>query len=203
MRLKTAIAALGMLATTAVGVRAAGPDIGAAAPDFTLTDTNGKAYKLSDLKGKTVVLEWTNFGCPFVAKHYDSTNMQSLQQKWTSKGVVWLSINSSAKGKEGNQTPAEWNEAIKNVRAKSTAFLLDEDGTVGHLYDAKTTPHMFIIDPKGILVYKGAIDDKPSTKAKDIKSANNYVDTALIEVTSGKPVTIASTDPYGCSVKYK
>jgi glutathione peroxidase-family protein len=203
MKLKQILAAAAFAGGLAMAAHAEGPTIGAAAPDFTLTDTNGKAHKLSSYKGKTVVLEWTNFGCPFVAKHYDSNHMQGLQKKWTDKGIVWLSINSSAQGTEGNMTAGDWNSAIKNVRAHSTAFLLDEDGTVGHLYDAKTTPDMFIVDPNGTLIYKGAIDDKPSTKQKDLKGAKNYVDIALTELAAGKPVTTSTTDSYGCSIKYK
>ncbi len=186
----------------AAGVRAEVPEIGAKAPDFTLIDTNGKPHSLSEYRGKTVVLEWTNFSCPFVRKHYDSGNMQALQKKWTDKGVVWLSINSSAKGKEGNVTPAEWNKAIASEKAAPTAFLIDENGTTGKSYDAKTTPHMFVIDASGNLVYKGAIDDKRSTKVADIKGAKNYVDAALTEITSGKKVSTPITQSYGCSVKY-
>lgn len=183
--------------------QADGPAIGSQAPDFSLTDTKGKTHALSDYKGRTVVLEWTSFGCPFVVKHYETGNMQALQKKWADKGVVWLSICSSAKGKEGNMTPAEWNKEIADTKSASTAFLLDESGRTGKSYDAKTTPHMFVIDTKGTLVYKGAIDDKPTYKQSDVKSAKNYVDTALTEVMDGKPVGISSTESYGCSVKYK
>ncbi len=203
MKFKKILTAMTLVAGIGFTAHADGPAVGSPAPDFSLKDTKGNTQSLASYRGKTVVLEWTNFGCPFVAKHYDSGHMQGLQKKWTDKGIVWLSINSSAKGKEGNMTPEDWNAAIKNERAHSTAFLLDEDGTVGHLYDAKTTPDMFVIDPSGTLIYKGAIDDKPSTKQKDLKDAKNYVDAALTESLAGKPVSVPTTDSYGCSVKYK
>ncbi len=202
MKLNKIIVTMALCAAVMAPVRAEGPAIGAKAPDFSLVDTNGKTHALSDYKGKTVVLEWVNFGCPFVVKHYDSKNMQSLQKKYTDKGVVWLSISSSAKGKEGNMSPAEWNKEITAQKASSTAYLLDENGKVGKAYEAKTTPHMFIINAEGNLVYKGAIDDKRSTKASDIKSSKNYVSAALDEVLANKKVTTAATEPYGCSVKY-
>jgi peroxiredoxin len=175
---------------------------GDTAPDFSATDSNGKAVKLSDYKGKFVVLEWTNEGCPYTAKHYTSGNMQKLQKEWTGKGVVWLTILSSAPGKQGHLSAQEENDYIKKVNASPSAALMDEKGTLGHLYGAKTTPHMYVIDPQGKLVYVGAIDDKPTTDTSDINRANNYVAAALTEATSGKPVTTKSTQPYGCSVKY-
>lgn len=199
-KLIVAVLTLGTL--TAMPLFADGPAIGAKAPDFSLTDTNGKTHALSDYKGRTVVLEWTNFGCPFVVKHYSTGNMQALQKKYTDKGVIWLSISSSAKGKEGNMSPAEWNKEIADAKASSTAYLLDESGTVGKSYDAKTTPHMFIINPDGVLIYKGAIDNKPSTKTSDIKGAQNYVSAALDESMAGKKVSTSVTQSYGCSVKY-
>jgi len=177
--------------------------VGKPAPNFTLTDIDGKTRTLSEFKGKTVVLEWTNYGCPFVKKHYGSGNMQKLQKEWTSKGVVWLSICSSAEGKEGNMTPAEWKKASVEKGAASTAILLDPDGKVGKLYGAKTTPHMFVVNPKGTLVYKGAIDDHPSTDQADIPGAKNYVQMALEDLIAGRPVRVANTASYGCSVKYK
>jgi peroxiredoxin len=186
----------------ASALRAEGPALGSKAPDFSLSDTNGKTHTLSDYKNRTVVLEWTNFGCPFVAKHYDSGNMQALQKKYSDKGIVWLSICSSAKGKEGNMTPADWNKAIAEHKSASLAYLLDEDGKVGKSYDAKTTPHMFIVNSEGMLIYKGAIDDKPDYKQTSIKGAKNYVATALDETLAGKKVSTASTESYGCSVKY-
>lgn len=183
-------------------VFAFGPAVDQAAPNFTLTDVNGKKVSLSDFKGKTVVLEWVNFDCPFVKKHYGSGNMQSLQKKYTEKDVVWLSICSSAPDKEGNFTSGEVKEKLKERNAVPSHYLFDERGTVGKLYAAKTTPHMFIINKEGILVYAGAIDDTPSTSKDDIKTAKNYVTAALDAVLAGKPVETKTTSSYGCSVKY-
>jgi len=176
--------------------------VGKKAPDFSITDTNGKVRKLGDFKGKYVVLEWFNFECPFVKKHYDSNNMQKLQKEYTAKGVVWLSICSSAKGKPGNGTAEEQNAAFKQKGGAPTAILLDEDGTIGKAYGAKTTPDMYIIDKKGDLIYAGAIDSKATADAGDIPSSTNYVKQALDEALSSKPVATASTKSYGCSVKY-
>lgn len=179
------------------------PEIGKPAPDFTLTDINGKARSLSEFKGKFVVLEWMNHGCPFIKKHYGSGNMQALQKEWTGKGVAWLSICSSAEGKQGFMTPAEWRKTTAEKGSVATAVLPDGEGTVGRLYGAKTTPHMFVIDPAGVLIYKGAIDDRPTYDPADVKGATNYVSLALKESMAGKPVGIPSTRSYGCSVKYK
>jgi hypothetical protein len=176
--------------------------VGERAPEFAATDTNGLVHKLSDYQGKFVVLEWTNRGCPYTQKHYNSGNMQRLQREWTSKGVIWLTIISSAPGKQGYMTAGEENNYVKQVNASPTAVLLDPTGAVGHLYDAKTTPHMFIINPQGMLVYNGAIDDRPTTDLADVNGAKNYVSLALEEATSGKPVSIPTSRPYGCSVKY-
>lgn len=176
--------------------------VGAPAADFTAKDSNGKTHKLSDYKGKYVVLEWLNHDCPYVRKHYDKGNMQQLQKTYTDKGVVWLSVVTSAPDTEGYVTPEEANELIKEKGAAPTAVLLDPTGAVGKLYGAKTTPHMFVVDPKGVLIYNGAIDDKPSTKPKDIPNSRNFVAAALDEALAGKSVTNASTKPYGCSVKY-
>jgi len=176
--------------------------VGKAAPNFTLTDTNGKTHNLSDFKGKYVVLEWLNHGCPYVGKHYNSGNMQKLQKEYTGKGVVWLSIVSSAPGKQGHMPPEEANRVAKEKNAAPTAILIDEKGTVGRMYGAKTTPQMVVITPEGTLVYNGAIDDKPTTEVADIQSANNYLVAALTETMAGKPVSTATTQPYGCSVKY-
>ena len=189
-------------AVLAAGVRAE-VTTGAAAPDFTLTDTSGTSHNLSDFKGKVVVLEWVNHGCPFVVKHYSPGNMQGLQADYTSKGVVWLSICSSAEGKQGYYTAEGWQKLNAEKGGKATAILLDPEGTVGKLYGAKTTPHMYVINAEGTLVYQGAIDDKPSTDSDDIPGAKNYVKAALDEVLAGKPVTIGQTKPYGCGVKYK
>jgi peroxiredoxin len=197
------LSALAIMAFAVSTPAQAAPEIGKPAPDFSGTDSNGVVYKLSDLKGKNVVLEWTNPGCPFVIKHYDdSKNMQTLQEKYTGQGVVWLSINSSADGKEGHVSPAEANKYVGDRGAKATAYILDADGTIGKLYDAKTTPHMFVIDKEGTLVYMGAIDSDSSFKAESIPGATNYVAAALDSLAAKKPIEVASTKPYGCGVKY-
>ncbi len=198
--LKSATAILtGVLMTAAAY---ASPEIGKPAPDFSTVDSNGKTVKLSDYRGKIVVLEWTNDGCPFVQKHYSSGNMQSLQKEETSRGIVWLSIVSSAPGEQGYVDGAEANALTKARNAAPTAVLLDPEGKVGHLYDAKTTPHMFIVNTDGTLVYMGGIDDKPTSNPADVKTAKNFVRAALDNVVAGKPVGQAVTRPYGCSVKY-
>jgi peroxiredoxin len=175
---------------------------GQAAPNFTLTDSNGQKLSLSDCKGKYVVLEWFNPDCPFVKKHYNSGNIPNLQKEYTAKGVIWLSINSSAPGKQGSYTPQGFNKFMKDKGAAPTAVLLDTDGKAGHLYGAQTTPHMFVINPQGTLIYQGAIDDIPSVDIADVAKAKNYVKAALDEAMNGKPVTVATTKSYGCSVKY-
>ncbi len=178
-------------------------EIGQPAPDFELTDTNGTAHKLSDFKGKTVVLEWTNHLCPYVKKHYSSGNMQKTQQTATSEGVVWLSINSSAKDNQGYlATGEDGNAVIAEQGSNATALLMDADGTVGHLYGAKTTPHMFVIDKEGVLVYAGAIDDHPSASTKGLENAKNYVLAAIDDLKADKPVETSTSQPYGCGVKY-
>jgi len=176
--------------------------VGKSAPALELTDMTGERVRLDSFKGKVVVLEWVNFQCPFVGKHYGSGNMQGLQKKYTVKGVVWLSVCSSAPGKQGHVTAAEAKEAVGEKDAAPTRFLLDPKGTVGKAYGAKTTPHMFVIDAKGTLVYNGAIDDKPSTKPADLEGAKNYLAAALDATMAGKKVETAATQPYGCSVKY-
>ena len=180
----------------------AAPEVGKPAPDFTATDSNGKTVKLSDQRGKIVVLEWTNHDCPFVKKHYGSGNMQALQQEAGQQGIVWWSVISSAPGKQGHVSPQEANELTRSRKAVPSAVLLDPEGRVGQLYGARTTPHMYIIDPQGKLVYMGAIDDKPSTNPADVATANNYVRTALKAAQQGQSVEPAVTQPYGCSVKY-
>jgi len=177
--------------------------VGNSAPDFTLPDTNGNNHSLSQYKGKIVVLEWINHDCPFVGKLYNSGKMQELQKTYTKKGVIWLSINSSAPGKQGYRSPEEANELTRQKKAAPIAVLLDPDGKVGKLYGAKTTPHMFIINTAGVLVYNGGIDNIPSTKIEDIARAKNYVQMALDELLAGKKVTVKTSQPYGCSVKYK
>ena len=175
---------------------------GTQAPDFKGTDSNGVTHTLSQYRGKYVVLEWANKGCPYEQKHYLSGNMEALQKEWTSKGVIWLSILSSAPGEQGNVTPAEENQYLKTMHAAPTAAILDPTGTIGHLYQAKTTPHIFVIDPTGKLIYQGAIDDRPTTDLADVQHAHNYLNEALNAAMAGKPVPMASTRPYGCSVKY-
>ena len=178
------------------------PKVGAPAPAFSLPDSHGQTESLGKYKGKYVVLEWFNPGCPFVQKHYHSDNMQALQKEFTGKGVVWLTIDSSAPGKEGNLSPEEANKQMADWKMKSTAFLLDPEGKVGHEYAATNTPHMFVIDPDGKLIYSGAIDSKPTADPDDIKSANNYVKAALEEAMTGKPVATPTSRAYGCSIKY-
>lgn len=179
-------------------------EIGKPAPDFKLPGLSAKTVSLSQYKGKTVVLEWLNEGCPFVRHYYDKGNMQALQKKYTGKKVVWLSIVSSAAGHEGYFADAKAAAKFKaDEKASMTDVLLDPAGTVGHAYGAKTTPHMFVIDAKGALVYQGAIDDKPSTNAADAANAKNWVAQALDEVLAKKAVSVPETKSYGCSVKYK
>jgi hypothetical protein len=193
-----AVGALAVLVVSALAVK-----VGEPAPDFTSLDSNNKNHRLSDYKGKYVVLEWHNQGCPYTKKHYESGNMQHLQKEWTAKGVIWLTVISSAPGTQGFVTPSQENDYLKQIGAAPTAVLMDPGGSLGHLYAAKTTPHMYIVDPGGTLIYQGAIDDHPTSDPGDIKSSKNYVAAALGEAMSGKPVTDSATRPYGCSVKYK
>lgn len=190
------------LASLALPMKSWALAVGDAAPDFTLTDSNGKTQTLSQSKGKYVVLEWFNEGCPYVQKHYKGGNMQGLQKQYAAKGVVWYSIISSASGKQGHGTPAQVNARAKEWNAASSAFLLDTDGKVGKLYAAKTTPHMYVISPEGKVIYMGAIDDKATSDPEDIKTSKNYVKEALDQAMAGKPVATTATVPYGCSVKY-
>lgn len=176
--------------------------VGDQAPDFTGTDSHGQAHKLSDYRGKFVVLEWHNNGCPYTKKHYESGNMQRLQKEWTDKGVVWFTVISSSPGTQGYVTADQENDYMQKMHAVPTAALLDPKGEIGHLYGAKTTPHMFVINPQGKLIYNGAIDDKSTSDPADIASAKNYVSEALKEAEAGQPVATANTRPYGCSVKY-
>ncbi|MBX6358734.1 thioredoxin family protein [Pseudacidobacterium ailaaui] len=191
------MAAILVSSVAAFAVRVGGP-----APDFTGTDSNGKTHRLSDFRGKFVVLEWTNKDCPYTRKHYESGNMQALQREWTARGVVWLTILSSAPGHQGYMTAAEENAYLAREKASPTAAILDPTGAIGHEYEAKTTPHMFVIDPSGKIIYEGAIDDHPTTDPADIKSSKNYVSAALTEAMKGQPVAVSYTRPYGCSVKY-
>ena len=177
--------------------------VGAPAPDFTATDSHGQSRSLSQYHGKYVVLEWHNQGCPYTRKHYVSGNMQRLQREWTAKGVVWFTVISSAPGEQGYVTAAQENDYVARMHAAPTAVLLDPEGKVGRLYNAKTTPQMFVIDPQGKLIYSGAIDDKPTPDPDDIRGADNYVNDALTASMAGKPVSTPYTRPYGCSVKYR
>ncbi|MFV3073320.1 thioredoxin family protein [Niveispirillum fermenti] len=181
---------------------ATGPAIGQPAPAFTVTNVDGASVNLADYKGKLVVLEWTNHGCPFVRKHYDSGNMQALQKEATDQDIVWLAVISSAPGEQGHLSPADAKARMQEERWAASTILLDPEGTMGRAYDAKTTPHMYIIGTDGTLLYNGAIDDKPTAKQEDIKGARNHVREALAEIRAGKPVSMASTKPYGCNVKY-
>jgi peroxiredoxin len=201
MSQKVLFVAAGVIAGLAA-VAAAQAVVGDKAPAFTATDSNGKPESLADFKGKWVVLEWTNNECPFVKKHYGSGNMQKLQRLFTGKGVTWLSVVSSGPGQQGFVDGARANALTKERGAAPSAVLLDPQGTLGRLYGAKTTPHMYVIDPQGKLVYNGAIDDKPSTDQADVAGARNYVSAALDQAMGGRPVTTASSAPYGCSVKY-
>ena len=178
------------------------PEVGKPAPDFALPDLSGKKHDLADFKGKYVVLEWVNFGCPFVKKHYGTENMQKLQKEFVNKDVVWLSICSSAPGKQGNETPDAAKSGFQKFGSAASAYLVDGDGKVGKLYNARTTPQMFIVNPEGVLIYAGAIDDKPTPNPATVANSKNYVKAALNEATSGKDVSTPSTKPYGCSVKY-
>ncbi len=196
------LGALVSLAFTGPDAQAAEATIGKTAPDFSLTGADGKTHALADYKGKFVVLEWTNPQCPFVHKFYDSGTMQKLQKEETGKGVVWLRINSSAEGHEGYQSVADLASYVKSKDVAATESLLDPTGKVGHTYGARTTPHMFVIDKSGNLIYAGGIDNTPSADASDIPTAKNYVTAALDEAMAGKPVTTPTSQPYGCSVKY-
>jgi len=194
---------LGLLKPAAVGAEAgAQARLGAAAPPFTLTDSNGKAVSLADFKGKTVVLEWTNHECPYVRKHYGGSNMQALQKKWTEQGIIWLTLISSHPGAQGFVHGLEANKLTEERGAAPTAVLLDSKGGVGRSYGAQVTPHMYVITGDGTLVYMGGIDDKPTTRLEDLKTANNFVDAALSELLAGKAVSIKTSRPYGCTIKY-
>jgi peroxiredoxin len=199
---KTILTLVTSLVTTTVFAADALP-VGSAAPDFSLTDSKGERYSLSQYKGKYVVLEWFNPACPFVKKHYGSSNMQKLQQEYTDKGVVWLTINSNAPGTWGNLSPEQATQKITEWNTHQTALLLDPEGKAGRAYGAKNTPNMVIINPEGKIIYEGAIDSKATPDSHDIPSSTNYVKVALDESLGGKPVTTSRTKPYGCAVEYK
>ena len=191
------ITAIALVILAVSGIANASP-----APDFTLTDAAGKAVRLADYRGKFVVLEWTNPECPFVRKHYNSGNMQQLQKEWGAQNVVWLAINSTNQSSYEYKTPQQMGEWMSAKGARPSAALVDGTSATGRAYGAKTTPHMFVIAPDGNVIYSGAIDDRRSTNPADAQGANNYVRAALTEALAGKPVTVAATAPYGCSVKY-
>jgi peroxiredoxin len=202
MNTKTILTILTSLVATAVFAFDP-PPVGSAAPDFSLTDAKGKTHSLADYKGKYVVLEWFNPECPFVKKHYGSSNMQNLQKEFTDKGVVWLTIDSNAPGTEGNLSPEQAEKVTTAWKTHQTALLLDPEGKVGRAYGAKNTPNMVIINPEGKIAYEGAIDSKATPNPADIPSSTNYVKAALDESLAGQPVSNPKTKPYGCSVKYK
>jgi peroxiredoxin len=181
----------------------AAPAVGQVAPDFSLPDTAGKRVTLSTFRGRHVVLEWVNPGCPYVRKHYGASNMQGTQKEVTAAGVVWLAINSTEQGSGDYLAPAQLARWMQEQQAAATHTLMDEEGTVGKAYGARTTPHMYIIDPKGLLVYAGGIDSIASSRADDIKTAVNYVKQGVREALAGRPISAATTRPYGCSIKYK
>ena len=197
------LTALLTLAASAALFAADSPAVGTNAPDFSLTDSKGKTQSVSQYKGKYVVLEWFNPECPFVKKHYGGGNMQKLQEDYTSKGVVWLTIDSNAPGTEGNLTPEQAQKVANAWKTKQTALLLDPEGKAGRAYGSKNTPNMVIINPEGKIVYEGAIDSKATPNPADIPVSTNYVKAALDESLAGKPISKPTTRPYGCSVKYK
>jgi peroxiredoxin len=176
--------------------------VGSQAPNFTATDSHGGTHVLNEYRGKYVVLEWHNHDCPYTRKHYVSGNMEALQKEWTEKGVVWFTVISSAPGQQGYMTDAEENEYLEKMHADPTAVLMDPQGKLGHLFGAKTTPEMYVIDPEGKLIYEGAIDNRPTPDISDIKGADNYLSDALNDAMAGKPIAHPYTRSYGCSVKY-
>ncbi len=202
MQRRTVSAALVSSLLLTLATQAGAATVGEPAPDFQLKDATGKVIKLADFKGKHVVLEWTNPGCPFVVKHYGSQNMQRLQKEFTARNVVWLSVSSTAPGHYDYLAPAALTAKYKEWGSAPTAMLMDDDGTVGKAYSARTTPHMYVIDPAGKLVYAGGIDDKRSANPADVKDAKNFVRAALGESMAGNAVSTPTAAPYGCSVKY-
>lgn len=195
-------AGFAVVAAVAVAPLAAEPEVAATAPNFRALDMHGKVVDLSQYRGKTVILEWNNPGCPFVQKHYSSGNMQKTQAAAAAQGAVWLTVNSGAPGKQGYMTGAEAQKFVAGQKAKPATYVLDPKGAIGKVYGAKTTPHLYIIDGNGRLVYKGGIDDRATADTADIAKARNHVLAALGEMKAGQPVSVAETRPYGCSVKY-
>jgi peroxiredoxin len=203
MKRRSLFAGAALLAGLGMSLAQAAPSVGQPAPGFTLTDTAGKSVQLADFRGRHVVLEWVNPGCPYVRKHYNSANMQGTQQEVTTQGVVWLAINSTETASADYLPPAELARWMQDQKAAATHTLMDVDGRVGKAYGARTTPHMYIVDPKGTLVYAGGIDSIPSSRADDIKKAVNYVKQGVRQSLAGQPISDATTRPYGCSIKYK
>ena len=205
MRFRSQFTVLGILALLLLPIAAIAQTarVNAPAPDFIATDSHGQSHSLDQYKGKYVVLEWHNQGCPFTRKHYESGNMQNLQREWTQKGVVWFTVISSVPGSQGYVTPSQENDYMAKMRAVPTAALLDPDGKLGRLYAARTTPDMYVIDPQGKLIYSGAIDNRPTPDQADIQGADNYVADALTAAMAGKAVAMPYTRAYGCSVKYR
>ena len=195
-------AVVGLAAALAPCRAAAQVAVGSQAPEFTATDSHGQTHNLSQYHGKYVVVEWHNRDCPYTRKHYVSGNMEELQKQWTAKGVVWFTVISSAPGQQGYVTDADENAYLEKMHAVPTAVLMDPEGKLGHLFDAKTTPEMYVIDPQGKLIYEGAIDDRPTPDVSDIKSADNFLNDALNSAMAGKQLANPATRPYGCSVKY-
>ena len=198
MKMLLVTAALALAANSAFAVAT----VGQPAPAFTVQDSSGKTVSLANFKGKLVVLEWVNPGCPYVVKHYGSANMQGTQKDATTKGVVWLAVNSTSADHGDYKAPAAMAQWMQGHKAAASATLMDADGKVGRAYGARTTPHLYIVDPKGLLVYAGGIDNKPSINPADIPGATNHVKVALGEALAGKAISQATTRPYGCSVKY-
>lgn len=194
----TAFAALAAVACTDTAAQV----VGRPAPNFSLADSNGRTVSLADFRGRTVVLEWNNPGCPFVRKHYGSGNMQRTQAAAARDNVVWLSINSGGPGQQGHMNGAQANAFVAGAGAHPAAYLLDPRGTVGRAYGARTTPHMYVINPAGTLVYAGAIDDRPTADPEDVNGARNHVLEAISDLRAGRPVAVPTSRPYGCSVKY-
>lgn len=202
MKVRTPLLILLATIPLAAASPASPPEIGEPAPTFTLPDTYGTEHALEQYRGQWVVLEWLNYGCPYVQKHYRTDNIPGQQEKWRAEGVVWLNIVSSAPGKQGYYEPGEMNAQSEKMGNQADAVLLDPEGTVGMMYEAKTTPHMFVINPEGTLLYMGGIDDVPTARDEDLERATQLVDQALTEAMAGKAVSVPTSRPYGCNVKY-
>lgn len=197
------VAAFGLVAAVGFSTSALAIPVGTAAPNIVATDINGRPFSLAELKGKNVILEWHNKGCPFVKKHYESKNMQKIQKDLTGQGFVWVTVLSSASGKQGAMDAKEAKEYFTTQGAAPSAVILDADGKIGKMFEAKVTPHMFVVDSTGKLAYNGAIDDNDSSDADVIAKSKNYIVAAAADLKAGKKVQTATSKPYGCSVKYK